>query len=90
VECWASTDGGRIWKLRGVPAPHEPGTNRMNVAAGTANDGALIVLASGWGGQNFRGKILKPWANRSTDVGRPGNGSGRSPFPRARLSDSFR
>jgi hypothetical protein len=70
VECWASTDGGRIWKLRGVPAPHEPGTNRMNVAAGTANDGALVVLASGWGGQNFRGKILKPWANRSTDGGK--------------------
>ena len=38
VECWASTDGGRIWKLRGIPAPHEPGTNRMNVAAGTANE----------------------------------------------------
>ncbi len=70
VECWASTDGGRIWKLRGVPAPHEPGTNRMNVAAGTANDGALIVLASGWGGEKFRGKILKPWANRSTDGGK--------------------
>jgi BNR repeat-like domain len=70
VECWASTDGGRIWKLRGVPAPHEPGTNRMNVAAGTANDGSLIVLASGWGGQNFRGKILEPWANRSSDGGK--------------------
>jgi hypothetical protein len=70
VECWASTDGGRIWKLRGVPAPHEPGTNRMNVAAGTANDGSLIVLASGWGGENFRGKILKPWVNRSTDGGK--------------------
>src|SRR5215475_10947544 len=56
VECWASADGGRLWKLRGVPAPHEPQTNRMNVAAGTANDGALVVLASGWGGENFRGK----------------------------------
>jgi hypothetical protein len=42
----------------------------MNVAAGTANDGSLIVLASGWGGQNFRGKILKPWASRSTDGGK--------------------
>ena len=31
VECWASIDGGRIWKLRGVPAPHEPGTNRMSL-----------------------------------------------------------
>ncbi len=56
VECWASTDGGKIWKLRGVPAPHEPRTNRMNVAAGTANDGSLIVLASGWGGAEFSRK----------------------------------
>lgn len=47
VECWASRDG-RFWHKRGTPAPHEPGTNRMNVAAGLAGDGALIVLASGW------------------------------------------
>lgn len=69
VECWASPDG-RLWKLRGVPAPHEPATNRMNVAAGTAHDGSLIVLASGWGGPQFRGKILKPWVSRSTDGGK--------------------
>src|SRR4030095_2239462 len=55
VEGWTSTEGGRIGKWRGVPAAHEPRTNRMNVAAGTANDGALVVLASGWGGENFRG-----------------------------------
>jgi hypothetical protein len=47
VECWASADG-RFWQRRGVPAPHEPGTNRMNVAAGLANNGDLVVLASGW------------------------------------------
>ncbi len=70
VECWASSDGGRLWKLRGVAAPHEPATNRMNVAAGTAHDGSLIVLASGWGGPKFRGRILKPWVNRSKDGGR--------------------
>jgi Neuraminidase (sialidase) len=69
VECWASSDG-RLWRLRGVAAPHEPATNRMNVAAGMAHDGSLIVLASGWGGPNFRGKILKPWVNRSSDGGK--------------------
>ena len=47
VECWGSTDG-RFWQKRGTPAPHEAGTNRMNVGAGLAADGALIVLASGW------------------------------------------
>ena len=47
VECWASVDG-RFWSKRGVPAPHEPGTNRMNVGAGLAANGDLIVLASGW------------------------------------------
>lgn len=47
VECWASEDG-RFWSKRGVPAPHEPGTNRMNVGAGLAGNGGLIVLASGW------------------------------------------
>ena len=69
VECWASTDGGRIWKLRGVPAPHEPGTIRMNVAAGLAHDGSLIVLSSGWGGREFR-EILPLWVCRSTDGGK--------------------
>ena len=43
VECWASEDEGRMWQLRGTPAPHQPGTNRMNVAAGLANDDSLVV-----------------------------------------------
>lgn len=47
VECWASADG-RFWEHRGTPAPHDPGANRMNVAAGLAGNGDLIVLASGW------------------------------------------
>ena len=59
VECWASNDGGRSWKLRGVPAPHESGTVRMNVAAGLAHDGSLIVLSSGWGGPEFLEKFCR-------------------------------
>ena len=78
VECWASSDQGRTWKLRGVPAPHESGTNRMNVSAGLAADNALIVLASGWNRRNpigdfsspHEGKILPPWSCRSTDGGK--------------------
>jgi len=78
VECWASRDEGRTWQLRGVAAPHDPGTNRMNVAAGLAHDSALIVIASGWSHKAPPGKepprgqseVLTPWVCRSTDGGR--------------------
>lgn len=77
VECWASTDDGRTWHLRGVPAPHAPGANRMNVAAGLAHDGSLVVLASGWNRRNkpgdysspHEGEALAPWVCRSSDGG---------------------
>ena len=48
VECWATKDQGATWQKVGTPAPHEPDTNRMNVAAGRANHGDLLVIASGW------------------------------------------
>ncbi len=78
VECWASDDQGLTWSLRGVPAPHEPGTNRMNVAAGCGDDGTLIVLASGWSRRNpvgdysspHEGEVLPVWVCRSHDGGR--------------------
>ena len=77
VECWASTDGGRSWQKRGTPAAHEPDTNRMNVAAGLAPGGDLLVISSGWSnrypeGQRraaFRAGILEPWVCRSADGG---------------------
>lgn len=69
VDCWASKDEGRTWKLRGVAAPHEPGTNRMNVAAGLAHDGSLIVLSSGWGGEGLRGHLEPTWVCSSEDGG---------------------
>ncbi|MCA1808816.1 MAG: glycoside hydrolase [Lentisphaerae bacterium] len=78
VECWASTDGGVFWKRRGVPAPHEPKTNRMNVAAGQAANGDLVVLASGWSDKSvrdkakaapFRSEVLPTWICRSKDGG---------------------
>ena len=79
VDCWASTDGGRTWQWRGTPAPHEPTTNRMNVAAGLASDGSLVVLASGWSnrppeppddGSFGQGEVLGTWVCRSGDGGR--------------------
>lgn len=80
VECWASVDGGRFWQLRGTPALHETGTNRMNVAAGLAANGHLLVIASGWSHRPRKGEgqadhkapahPLLPWVCRSTDGGR--------------------
>src|SRR5262245_4585225 len=47
VECLTSKDGA-AWKKTGNPVPHDPGTNRMNVAAGLNRRGELVVLSSGW------------------------------------------
>jgi hypothetical protein len=70
VEIWASADGGKLWELRGTATTHDPGTNRMNVAAGRAHNGDLVVLASGWGGLGFRKRILPVMVSRSGDGGR--------------------
>jgi hypothetical protein len=77
VECWASKDG-RFWELRGMPAVHDKDANRMNVAAGLANNGDLLVVASGWslkppatpGAPRDLIAILRPWVSRSSDGGR--------------------
>ena len=78
IECWGSEDGGETWSKRGNPAPHEPGTNRMNHAFGKAAGGDLVVLCSGWSdrypegvkGGPFRAHTLVPWVSRSSDGGR--------------------
>ncbi|MBM4045661.1 MAG: exo-alpha-sialidase [Planctomycetes bacterium] len=84
VDCWASEDGGRTWRKRGTPAPHDPPiSNRMNVAAGLARNGDLIVISSGWlleaprkppegvpPGYASLVRILDPWVCRSSDGGR--------------------
>jgi len=77
VECWVSRDQGQMWQLLGVPAPHEPATNRMNVAAGGGYDGRMIVLASGWSKRNpigdysspHDGEVLPIWVCCSDDGG---------------------
>jgi hypothetical protein len=78
VECWASADHGRTWRYRGTPAPHDPATNRMNVAAGLDAGGALMVIASGWTNRKPVGQTTSPhdgivlpaWTSRSTDAGK--------------------
>lgn len=78
VECWATKDHGTTWRKVGTPAPHKPDTTRMNVAAGRAKSGDLIVIASGWSnqyppgksGRPFRAGILQGWLCRSSDGGR--------------------
>ena len=74
IECWASEDGGRTWAKRGTPAPRDnPRVARGNVAAGLANNGDLIVIASGWSdpaAKDGRGSILLPIVSRSADGGR--------------------
>ena len=78
VETWISTDGGVLWERSGVPAVHEPGTNRLNVAAGRAHDGSLVVLSSGTSNMAPRGGSttdgLWDWlpilVSRSSDRGR--------------------
>jgi len=78
AECWASADGGKTWQRRGTPAQHAPGTNRMNLAAGLANNSDLVVLCSGWSNRPKAGEppiafsdsaILKAWICRSSDGG---------------------
>ncbi len=78
AECWNSSDG-EFWTKRGIPAPNEPHTNRMNVAAGLAKNGDLLVLCSGWTDEKqpqrpkqavFRDDILNNWICRSKDGGK--------------------
>ena len=80
VESWGSADGGRSWHQRGVVAPHEPGTVRMNVGGGLVPGGDLVYVVSGWNtmkppGQPIEGlhrdlcQVIEPWVCRSSDGG---------------------
>lgn len=88
VDCWASTDKGQSWSFRGRAAPHEPGCNRMNVGAGLAANGDVLVLASGWDNRAApygeptpfaQSKTLRGWVCRSADQGRTWSRIGELP-----------
>lgn len=80
AESWVSEDHGASWKKSGVPMPHAPGTNRMNVAAG-AVDGQVVTLMGGWdqrvsyqlgqslGPATHRGVTIQPRTAVSGDAG---------------------
>lgn len=95
VECWASANG-ESWELRGRPAPNDPQTVRMNVAAGLAGNRDLLVLCSGWTDEKqaarpkqapFRDDILRTWVCRSSDGGRTWSQHKEFPAPDAGWSE---
>ena len=71
LSCAATADGGQTWELRGTPAPHPTGGNRMHLAVGLAGNDDLLVFSSGFSVQNeeFTG-FGGQWLSRSSDGGR--------------------
>lgn len=48
VDCWVSTDGGKLFNHTGTLVVHEPTTNRMNHVSGIAHNGDFISIVSGY------------------------------------------
>ncbi len=48
VDCWASTDGGKLFKFRSTPVVHKPTENRMNHISGFAHNGDFLAVVSGY------------------------------------------
>ncbi len=87
IECWTSSDG-LSWEKASTVTQHEPGTVRMNHAAGLDADGNLIVLCSGWNNHkqeerpkqdDFRDNILLGITLRSSDGGKTWEKMGELP-----------
>ena len=56
IECWISTDGGKIWSFLSTVAPHAPGTNQICAAVGLTHSGSLVALVSGMTNVPAQGK----------------------------------
>ncbi|MGE4551147.1 MAG: sialidase family protein [Opitutales bacterium] len=71
LSCAASADGGQTWELRGTPAPHPTGGNRMHLAVGLAGNDDLLVFSSGFSLQTeeFTG-FGGQWLSRLSSSGR--------------------
>lgn len=48
IELWKSHEGRAPWQFCSTVSAHEPGTVRMNMAAGVLRSGRVVVLVSGW------------------------------------------
>ncbi len=86
VELWVSDDGADTWALRSQITRHDPGTNRMNVAAGLNHKGDLVVLCSGWDLERLphverSEAILLPQVWISADNGHTWELAGEAPAP---------
>ncbi len=88
LDCWASRDGGLTWRFLSRVAPHAPGTNRMNCAAGIAANGDVVALCSGWADRKPRGEPVAPHTRplrslvcRSSDGGATWASGGSFPPP---------
>lgn len=83
VACWASTDGGRTWELRGLATRHVGNQAWFNHALGLAANGDLLIATSGWDYESLQGgKVqppLVPKVVRSSDGGRTWKQVGRFP-----------
>jgi len=83
VACWASTDGGLTWTLRGNATRHEGNSAWFNHALGTAGNGDLLVATSGWDFHTDKGGKhnvpLVPIVTRSSDGGKSWKQVGRFP-----------
>ncbi len=89
VQCWVSRDEGRTWSIAGVPVPCDPGTNRMNHAAGLAGNNDLVVIVGGHDNRPPRGQKNPDFSDvnslplavaRSSDGGLTWRQTGAIPF----------
>ena len=70
ISCWASPDGA-FWEKRGHPAPNDPQTVRMNVAAGLAKDvwsHAKVMGAHYWGSSAAAIRLIAQARARGVNV----------------------
>lgn len=84
VDCWVSSDGGRIFNPAGTLVVHEPTTNRMNHVSGFAHNGDFLAIVSGYTNRPtviydyeyykheyfFKSELVIPTLARSSDGGR--------------------
>ena len=80
ADCYASVDGGLTWERRATIAPRPtPESNRMNLAAGLASNGDVLVVCSGWRNPGVCDDLHPTAVFRSSDAGRTWTETGLFP-----------